>query len=241
MEKLIEIRKVKNPLISVIIPTYNEEKYIEPTLIAISHQTLNRKKYEIIVSDSNSKDKTLKIAKKYADKIVVTNKRGIALARNLGAEYAKGKYLVFIDADTLILPTMLEELLKYFKKYDLVYPRVWTYNSNLLYSFYYLIYNFAISILKYFKPQAAGYFIAIKKEIFEKINGFNEKLVTHEDIDLIIRASKFGKIQILNIPVIVSIRRFEKEGKIKLALKYFIYFLLFNIFGIYMKKYDPIR
>jgi glycosyltransferase involved in cell wall biosynthesis len=67
MIKILKIRMRKNPIISVIIPTYQEEKYIEPTLIALSNQTLKREKYEIIISDANSKDNTLKIARKYAD------------------------------------------------------------------------------------------------------------------------------------------------------------------------------
>ncbi|MEM5873123.1 MAG: glycosyltransferase, partial [Candidatus Aenigmatarchaeota archaeon] len=79
-EKVIIINEIKNPKISVIIPTYNEEKYIEDTLLSIKYQRFNYP-YEIIVSDSNSKDKTIEIAKKYANKIIITKKRGISIGR----------------------------------------------------------------------------------------------------------------------------------------------------------------
>jgi glycosyltransferase involved in cell wall biosynthesis len=240
--KVIKIRERKNPIISVVVPTYQEEKYIEPTLIAISNQTLKRNKYEIIISDANSKDRTVEIAKKYADKIIITDKRGIAIGRNLGAKYAKGKYLVFIDADTIILPTTFERILKEFKKYDCIILKLFPSKFSLFFSFYYNAYNFFIEFLNFLKiTQASGPFIAVKKEIFEKVNGFNENLETYEDADFIRRVSKVGKIKIVDLPVITSVRRFEKEGKIKLAIKYVLYFLLFNLFGICMKNYKPIR
>jgi glycosyltransferase involved in cell wall biosynthesis len=242
MIKILKIRRRKNPIISVIIPTYQEEKYIEPTLIALSNQTLKREKYEIIISDANSKDNTLKIAKKYADKIIISKKRGIGYGRNIGAKIAEGKYLVFVDADTIVLPQMLEIVLKEFKKYDCILPRAFPSNATPLFSFYYFIYNFSISFFNLLKfPQTAGYLIAIKKKIFEKIGGFDENLKTAEDLDLIKKVSKIGKIKLIDLPVITSTRRFEKEGKIKLALKYVIFFFLFNVFGIYMKKYKVCR
>jgi glycosyltransferase involved in cell wall biosynthesis len=242
MIKLVNIRKKKNPLISVIVPTYQEEKYIEQTLTAISNQTLERNKYEIIVSDSNSKDKTIEIAKRYADKIVISDKRGIAVGRNLGAKYANGKYLVFIDADTIILPKTLEKIVKELKKCDCVIPKLFPSKPSFVLSFYFGIYNLVISFLNFFKaPQASGPFIAVKRKVFEKLNGFNEKLETYEDVDFIKRVSKIGKVKIINLPVITSTRRFEKEGKIRLALKYILYSLLFNLFGIYIKNYRPVR
>jgi len=70
--------------ISVIVPTFNEEKYIEATLKSIKNQKTDLE-YEIIVSDCKSQDKTVSISRKYADKIVSTSKRTIASGRNNGA------------------------------------------------------------------------------------------------------------------------------------------------------------
>ena len=91
-------------MISFIIPTLNEEKYIGKTLSYIS---LYKGTHEIIVSDTNSPDKTVEIAKKYTDSIVVHSKEGqkltIAAGRNLGASKSSGDYLVFIDAEICIV------------------------------------------------------------------------------------------------------------------------------------------
>jgi len=101
--------------ISIIVPTYNEEKCIEENLKSIKNQKTNLN-YEIIVSDCESDDQTVEIAKKYADKIVVSKKRSPAYARKAGALIAKGGILIFIDADTKILPDYVEFIFRKFEK-----------------------------------------------------------------------------------------------------------------------------
>ena len=91
--------------ISIIIPTLNEEKYIENTLKALKNQDYNGK-YEIIVADGMSKDRTVKIAQKYADKVIKVKKPGISAGRNAGAGIAKGGIFLFIDADTIVFPNL---------------------------------------------------------------------------------------------------------------------------------------
>jgi glycosyltransferase involved in cell wall biosynthesis len=98
---------------SVIVPALNEEFYIEACMKSISRQTLPRNSYEIIVSDGGSNDRTVEIAKKYADRVVVSKKRGIWWGRNQGVKFARGKYLVFIDADTRIKEDYLETVQRY--------------------------------------------------------------------------------------------------------------------------------
>jgi len=103
-EKVIVIKEVEKPKVSIIIPTLNEEKYVEKTLLSIKAQTM-KLPYEVIVSDGASKDDTLKIAKRYANKIVISKKRSPAIQRNCGAKYSKGSFLIFVDADTCLLYT----------------------------------------------------------------------------------------------------------------------------------------
>ena len=99
-------------MISFIIPTLNEEKYIGKTLDYISKYT---GEYEIIISDTNSPDRTVDIARGYADNILIHSREGkrltIAAGRNLGASVAKGDFLVFLDADICIIDPD-----KFFKK-----------------------------------------------------------------------------------------------------------------------------
>jgi len=243
IEKVITIKEIKNPTVSVIVPTLNEEKYLEKTLLSIKAQTIKRP-YEIIVSDGNSKDNTIKIAKKYADKIVISEKRSPAIGRNLGAKHSKGKFLIFVDADTILLPNTIEEILKLLRKKKVVVatcpilPLEYKIKNNLLFWFYN---QFLVTTLKTKKPQVTGMIIGVKRENFFKIGGFDERKQIMEDFDFSERIAKLGKIAITrNTCVVTSTRRIEKWSKIKNAkslVSYFAY--LFTGKGI--GKYEPIR
>lgn len=245
-EKLIVIKKVKNPEISIIIPTLNEEKYLEKTLLSLKAQTI-KLPYEIIVSDGNSKDGTVKIAKKYANKIVICNRKGIAAGRNLGAKYADGKILVFIDADTILLPNTLEEIYNALKDEKTILVSVPIAPSSYKPSYYFLywFYNqFSKYSIKVNKPQVAGMFMAIKKDIFWKAGAFNEKLKILEDYEFSERIAQYGKIKIIDSTfALTSPRRIEKWGEAKGAAKYIGIYLAYLLTGkdIGWKIYKPIR
>ena len=90
-------------MISFVIPALNEESVIEKTLQWIVSYSGDK---EIILSDGNSRDKTLEIVRKFTDKIVVYDKprrQTIGMARNMGAAMAQGDFVVFVDADVIIL------------------------------------------------------------------------------------------------------------------------------------------
>ncbi|MEM5821179.1 MAG: glycosyltransferase [Candidatus Aenigmatarchaeota archaeon] len=246
IEKIITISEVKDPKISIIIPTLNEEKYLENTLLSLKYQNFKHP-YEIIVSDGKSKDKTIKIAKKYANKIVICKKRGIAVGRNCGALVSKGKYLVFLDADTMLLPNALSEIYKEIKKKDVAlvsFPIVF-YKADMINFFYSLVYNsFASLTSKTKNPQIAGMLMAVKRKDFFKIGGFNEELKILEDYDLSKRIAKLGKVSIVtNSVAISSARRIDKWGKFKSAIVYPSLYLSYLITkkDIGSKIYKPIR
>lgn len=105
------LKKMKNPLISVVIPTYNEEKDIKECLESLNQQTY--KNFEVIIADDGSTDKTLEIVKKFKKvSILKQNHQGPGLARNLGAKKAKGKILILIDADMTFNKDYLKNLIK---------------------------------------------------------------------------------------------------------------------------------
>src|SRR5438094_4384244 len=91
------------PMISFIVPAYNEEHELSDTLAAIREAASGATQpYEIIVVDDASTDATPEIASGAGAKVIPINRRQIAAARNAGACAAQGEYLFFIDADTRI-------------------------------------------------------------------------------------------------------------------------------------------
>ena len=114
--------KIINPKISIIIPIYNSEKYIENCLNSLINQTF--KNFEIICVNDGSTDNTLKILKFFEkqDKrihVYNQNNKGAGIARNYGMEKSKGEYLMFLDSDDIFENIMLEELYLKIKNNDL--------------------------------------------------------------------------------------------------------------------------
>lgn len=86
---------------SIIIPAYNEEKYVGATILALQKQTIPRDEYEIIVVDNNSTDHTSEVAHQSgADKVVMEMEKGTNMARGRGIREASGEILAFVDADS---------------------------------------------------------------------------------------------------------------------------------------------
>jgi len=216
-------------MLSIIIPTLNEEKYLPVLLNSIKKQ--NYKDLEIIVADAGSKDKTVEITKSFGCSII---KGGLpAKGRNEGAKIAKGNLFLFLDADTILPENFFEKALAEFKKRNLdivsfcLEPQT---KSNFKKFLFDAFYNLPILILEKILAHGAQA-ILVKKEIFEKVGGFDEKIKFAEDHSFVRKAKKFGKFGILRkVRVFSSLRRFEKEGFIKTYLKY----LLAEIYMIFL-------
>ncbi|OYT41039.1 MAG: hypothetical protein B6U86_03145 [Candidatus Altiarchaeales archaeon ex4484_43] len=183
---------MEQKLISVIIPTYMEEKYIDRTLISIKEQSYDN--FEIIIADSESPDNTVEIANKYADKIISIEKKGISHGRNSGAGIAEGDILLFVDADTILEKDFLKVLSGMFSDKSVVCAHGNVTSKEVSYR---LIYNLCSKLMHFSSiigfPMFTGMCVAYLKEIFQKVNGFREDLVTAEDYDLSLRVKKFGK------------------------------------------------
>ena len=190
-------------MISVIIPTFNEEKVIASTIAKLkSALTLE---HEVIVSDSMSKDKTMEIARKYADSVVILSGPGkltIAKNRNNGARSARGEFLVFLDSDCVIndVDNSLRRCLSNFEKDKnlmaitgglRVFPEYETRADRIFFGLTNLVERLDNNVLH--RGEAAGKFQMIRREAFEKLGGFREDLVTREDSDMFLRLSKIGR------------------------------------------------
>ena len=106
---------MSNPLLSVVIPVFNVEKYLPECLDSVLNQKYEN--IEIIAIDDGSTDNSLNILKKYAKEnsnitVLSQENSGPSVARNKGVKYAKGKYVHFLDADDFILPETYSSLIK---------------------------------------------------------------------------------------------------------------------------------
>lgn len=207
---MVDMPKLK---VSVIITCKNEEDYIESCLKSVQYQTL--KNFEIIVSDGKSKDNTVKIAKRYADKVIV-EETNVSAGRNIGAANAKGEILIFVDADTVLLPETLEKILDVFKKKNVVGAScpAMPLTTEMKYVWLYSAYNnFARASIRFKRPHIAGFFCAYRKDAFNLVGGFDENFGTLEDFDLSKRIAKLGKIEFLSSTfVLTSHRRLKRFG-----------------------------
>jgi glycosyltransferase involved in cell wall biosynthesis len=173
-------------LLSVIIPAHNEEKVIGKCLKAIMIQSC-KKNFEVIVINDGSTDKTEDIVKKYPVKLIRFNQRhSAAFARNVGAKKAKGKFIVFIDADQIAEKKFIEKIINFIKKEN------FDGSDYLNFSFKpKTIFQKAWSAFRKFYP-SVGFPHIIKRKVFKKLHGFNEKIFYYEDDDLKERFVKAG-------------------------------------------------
>ena len=93
---------MNSPIISIVIATYNSSRTLESVLKSVKNQSFDQKKIEILAVDGGSSDKTIQIAKKYRCRVIPNPKVEPVNARLIGIKQAKGKYIVFIDADEVM-------------------------------------------------------------------------------------------------------------------------------------------
>ncbi len=207
--------------LSVIIPAYNEEKYLEKTLQAL-HDV------EIIVVCNGCNDTTEEIARKYASQVIVLKEKGVSRARNAGAKAASHARLVFLDADILVDGKVLHYIST--SPYSLGTCSVKA-NSNYLFD------KVAMNIKSFF--HRFGYctgLIFIDKRLFEKLGGFNERLSAGEDGKLLRAGKKEARFGIASGCVYNNMRRFRQKGYLRICF----YWIKQSLFPS-KKDYESIR
>jgi len=209
---------------SIIIPTLNEEKLL-PNLLRQVYSDELRRLYdvEIIISDGGSRDNTVELALEMSDIVKVhnsRNKQNIAGGRNVGAKQASGGVFIFINGDVLIpdITDFFEYIDKKFipSGYLAMTCRVKVFPEEeiLMDKLYHGFYNtYFILLNKIGIGMGRGECQIVRKEIFNKLGGFNETLAAGEDFDLFRRIRKQGKILFAkDLCVYESPRRFRKLG-----------------------------
>lgn len=233
--------------ISIIIPTYNEEKYIRKTLESIKNQPY--KDVEVIIADSDSSDRTREISKKTYPrvKIVLKKQRGVGIACNAAAKLAKGRLLMFIDADTSITKNLLRSYEEAFEDKEVVaatgpiIPLEKTTKSIEMGYKMVSVHTVKLS-MKLGRPSTISSNLMVRRSSYLKLSGFSTTMNTYYDWDLSNRLSKVGKIVFVEGAVAkTSVRRIEKWG----MFKYFAFHagnvVRYNLFHEPKQDYEPIR
>lgn len=215
--------------ISIIIPAYNEEKYLPKLLESIKKQ--NYRDYEIIVADADSKDKTREIAEKFGARVV---DGGLpAAGRNNGAKSAKGDLFIFFDADTILPKNFLRDCFLEFEKNNLDVAGVGLVpmSDNIFDNLIHDIYNFWQKIMQGIDPYMSGAGMFVRKKVFFELDGFDENLIVAEDHAFARKSKKRGyKFGILKRKIFLDLRRIKKEGRIVFISK-LLFFLFKRFFG----------
>ncbi len=190
-------------MISIVIPTYNEEKYIEEMLRQFSE--IKSVPVEIIVSDNKSEDATVDLARKYAQHVIKNHDAvhaTIALTRNRGATQAKYPLIMFVDSAVTIphIDSFFKHVVRQFEERPRcvgltvklgVMPSVATFADRLIFGAIDWWFWVSNNYLK--RGMSHGKFMVVRADAFKKVGGFNAKLAAGEDIDFFSRLAKVGE------------------------------------------------
>jgi glycosyltransferase involved in cell wall biosynthesis len=199
-------------------------------------EIINRYNLELVISDGGSSDQTLEIARRYAH-IVVENvarvKQTISLGRNEGAKHATGDVFVFLNADTLI-----KDVDYFFRRIgeEITRPNlaaitcsveVYPHEQKLIDKWFHGFYNWFFSAMNAVgMGMGRGECHIMKREVFERVNGYAAQIAAGEDYDMFRRLKDVGRILFLHdVVVYESPRRYRKYGYFYVSASWFMNFL----------------
>lgn len=208
---------------SIIIPAHNEEKYIKVLLRSIKKLSYPISKFEVIIVENGSNDKTFIEAKKFRGKSVRVfsiKKRGISLAKNYGASKAnkKADWLIFLDADTLVKKIFLSSINSYLNSNNLKSLSIGTtmvspIEKGPAMNVWFRYYD---NVHRFLKMSAS---IQIVRKKFFNLARYDENLEQQEDMSLIKNMLNLGKFFYISKNIVsASTRRFKKVGGFRLSL-----------------------
>jgi glycosyltransferase involved in cell wall biosynthesis len=239
------------PKISIVIPCLKEEGYIEGTVRQFERLTIP---HEVIVSDGGSTDRTVELATPIADKVVVKHDPHPipARQRNDGAKEARGEFLCFTDSSVRI-PDIDAFFERAMRKFVLdpklvaitgpqnIFPEIETFADKTFLGLQNQLIRFQNNFLG--RGAGTGKFMLMRRSAFDKINGFSEKLVAAEDLDLYARLSKVGKTRYCpDQAILYPGRREHGLGWPKLLWIWTTNVIWVWIFGhTWVKEWRPVR
>lgn len=183
------------PTVSVVIPAFNEQKLLPQTLsrlwLSLEQAGLERGQVELVVCDNASTDATADIAQRHGARVVTEAHRQIARARNTGARHARGRFLIFVDADTWPCAELIGEAVAALRSARvcgggaLVSARGMRCGLRMMIGGWNLVSRALNS--------ACGAFVFCDAAAFRAVGGFDESLYAAEEIDLSWRLADYGR------------------------------------------------
>lgn len=206
------------PEYSLVVPAYNEEAYLPATLTSLqaAMAALPERRGELVVCDNNSTDRTAALAQAAGARVVFEPHNQIARARNTGGRFARGRYLIFVDADTCISPELLRATLVALDSGTVCGggthaafdgPQQWLIRGATW------LWNWLARTFQW----ACGAYVYCTREAFLGTGGFDERLYASEEIRFSRALRRWGKahgfrLLILTVPILTSSRKMEWYG-----------------------------
>ena len=197
---------------SIIIPAYNEEELLPRTLQSVRHAMFKQKQTgEVIVVDNNSSDRTAAIARQSGARVVPESVNQISRARNTGGRAAVGRNLIFLDADTVLSPELLDKALNLLASGSCCGGGVQVFGDTEVSSVAKRLMALWNKMSLRFRL-AAGCFVFCLREGFDGVGGFSEKVYASEEIWFSRRLGGWGRqrnmaFEIITNPGIVTSMR----------------------------------
>jgi len=222
-------------MISIIIPAFNEENYLPKLLESIKKQ--NYKDYEIIVADANSKDNTKSIAKRHGCKVIQGGLH--AQGVNNGAKAAKWEVLLVLDADAVLPRDFLDKNFNAFRQnnLDVASCYIKPVGGKLIDRLTHEVANIYYFTFKKIRPYVPSFCFFVKRDLFLKIGGFDEKIPWLVDLAFSNALPKNAKYDTLPVHINLSVRMGERLGRLRQARIMFIGAFLRTIKRNYYGEY----
>jgi glycosyltransferase involved in cell wall biosynthesis len=240
---------MQQPLLTIIAICYNQEKYVEETLNSIKAQTYPN--IQLIISDDGSKDRTQEIVRTWVDAnyptaIFLANKQNVGITKNLNRAipHVKGAYVRQIGCDDVLLENSSSVIMQKFGElpndYGVIYTNMSRINEKselideqgLIEKRGHKVYDGYVYKEMISKPFITSASIIFKKEVLDKLGGFNEK-VFYEDHDFYLRASRYFKFYYIPEKLVRYRVHAESEINSSSPIKYF-----HNVYFVYYTNYD---
>jgi len=232
--------------LSIIIPTLNEEGNLSQCIKSLANQTMQD--FEVIIADGGSADQTVDIAEENGFTVLMVEKtrpHDVSTAKNLGAKYAVGEILFFLDADMILEPNCFEVLSEGYKASDVVgiALKVLPSEANRLEKAMYECNNYLARIGNKIGVHEISYFSchSYRRDAFMWVGGFRMDLLACEDLDLSLRLRRLGRYIVTPETVIwTSPRRLREWSNHGYLYRYMRYLTEYYLYDSISEYYDDL-